>query len=87
MEILECACLLLSNKDYHFPVGEYRITISKKKYLLNCKKVVLLDGNYFKVNEELKTFYDSIESNTKHFSERFPYYDEKGILLLSLIHI
>lgn len=82
MKFIECVCALFSQMDYTFPEGEYRIKISDKKYHLCSKKVVLLKTKRFKVNEELKEFYKSLESNKKYFVQRFPYSEERGILLL-----
>ena len=82
LKLTEHICALFPTNYYTFPEGEYKITISKKTYLLNCKKVTLLRERRFEINDEFNKLYRFLESNDQYFIQRFPYSEERGILLL-----
>lgn len=81
MILNEYICGLFSDLDFCFPEGEFPITISKNLSCpLNSIRMVLLNKKKFAVSEELKDFYTIIEEN-ELFKNRFPYYQERGILI------
>lgn len=73
MKIKEHIFGLFPTKAYSFPLGNYNINSgSVKKITLSCLRIMFLEENKFKINEELLQFYNQFIHLEEDYIKRFP---------------